>query len=358
MGRRTTIKDIAEAAGVSIGTVHCALNGKPGVSEEKRLLINDIARQMNYRPNTLAASLKRKTIRIAAVLPGKTLTSRYYFSFIWQGIRDYIHSADDYNIELLEFPYFQNVNSHSQTLNEILENHQIDGLLTTGYTDPKAIGVISRFGEKGIPVVLISNDVPQTGRLCCVQPNYFQIGQTLAELISRQIPKDGAIALCAGDPIVPSHSRIVQGFLEYMARRNVKNPLYLLQASEEDNGFYETLLRELEERGDIAACCSVNATNSVLLARALVQTGRAGHVTAVGSDLFRETIDYLKQEVLTNLVCKRPYDQGYTAAKCLMDHLLRDEAVTKDVIYIGSEIVFQSSVSNYEDEQYRVLESP
>lgn len=353
MGKRATIKDIAEAAGVSIGTVHCALYGKPGVSEEKRLHIIEVARQMDYRPNTLAASLKRKTIRIAAALPGKTPTSRHYFSFIWRGIRDYIQSVDDYNIELLSFPYFQNVNSHSQTLNDILENHEIDGLLTTGYTDPKAIGVISRFVKKGIPVVLISNDMPETGRMCCVQPDYPQIGSTLAELISRQIPKDGGIALCAGDPIVPSHYLIVEGFMEYVKRKNMRNPLYILHASEEDEGFYDVLLSTLRDHDDIAACCSVNATNSVLLGKALEETGKAGNMVAVGSDLFRETIDYLKQDVLTNLVSKKPYAQGHTAAKYLIEHLLREDSSEQDVIHIGSEIIFQSNLPNYDNPFFR-----
>lgn len=355
MSKRATIKDIAEAAGVSTGTVHCALNGKPGVSEEKRRVIIDIARRMNYRPNTLAASLKRKTIRIAVALPGKTPTSLHYFSFIWEGIRDYIRSVGDYNIEFREFPYFQNVNSHGETLNRILENYPIDGLLTTGYTDPKAIGVISRFVEKGIPVVLVSNDIPETGRLCCVQPNYPQIGRTLAELISRQIPADGGILLCAGDPIVPSHFLIVQGFLEYVEGKNMKNPLHILQASEEDSSFYDTLRLELSRNEKIAACCSVNATNSVLLGQALTETGRAGKLIAIGSDLFKENVEYLKQDIFTNLVSKKPYDQGLTAARYLIDHLLRDETPAKDVIYIGSEIVFQSSVSDYDNGRYRAL---
>ena len=36
MSKRITIKDIAERAGVSIGSVHCALYGKPGVGDATR----------------------------------------------------------------------------------------------------------------------------------------------------------------------------------------------------------------------------------------------------------------------------------------------------------------------------------
>jgi LacI family transcriptional regulator len=87
--RRVTIKDIATQAGVSLGTVHCALAGKAGVSEATRRRILEIARKNDYRPNSLVASLKRKAINIAAAFPGATEENRFYFSPVWNGVRNY-----------------------------------------------------------------------------------------------------------------------------------------------------------------------------------------------------------------------------------------------------------------------------
>jgi LacI family transcriptional regulator len=135
MEKRTTITDIAKRAGVSIGTVHCALSGKPGVSEETRRRISDLAKQMDYRPNAVAASLKRRTIRIAAAFPGPTEESRYYYTFISQGLRETIRSRSDYNRSLVEVPFYMGPNSQGNELSALLETEQIDGLITTGYTD-------------------------------------------------------------------------------------------------------------------------------------------------------------------------------------------------------------------------------
>ena len=55
---KPTLKDIAQAAGVSAMTVSKALNGKPGVSEDRRKEICDIAKRMNYAPNLIAKSLR------------------------------------------------------------------------------------------------------------------------------------------------------------------------------------------------------------------------------------------------------------------------------------------------------------
>lgn len=54
---KVTIKDIARMAGVTHPTVSKALNGAPGVSNEIRRKIMDIAEQMNYVPNLAAKRL-------------------------------------------------------------------------------------------------------------------------------------------------------------------------------------------------------------------------------------------------------------------------------------------------------------
>ncbi len=59
---RTTLKQIADAANVSVTIVSQVLNNKEcRVSPEKRKLICETASRMNYRPNQLAVSLKRGT---------------------------------------------------------------------------------------------------------------------------------------------------------------------------------------------------------------------------------------------------------------------------------------------------------
>lgn len=68
---RTTIKDIAEAAGVSSMAVSAVLNGagtNVKVSPAKQELIRKIAEELRYQPNHLAQSLKnRKTGMVAVV---------------------------------------------------------------------------------------------------------------------------------------------------------------------------------------------------------------------------------------------------------------------------------------------------
>lgn len=54
---RITIKDIAEKAGVSVGTVDRVLHKRPNVSKKSLSLVTKALEEMNYEPNMYASAL-------------------------------------------------------------------------------------------------------------------------------------------------------------------------------------------------------------------------------------------------------------------------------------------------------------
>ena len=51
------IKDIAEQAGVSVGTVDRVLHNRPNVSEIARKKVEEVLDSINYKPNMYASAL-------------------------------------------------------------------------------------------------------------------------------------------------------------------------------------------------------------------------------------------------------------------------------------------------------------
>jgi LacI family transcriptional regulator len=85
----TTIKDIAKAAGVGLGTVSRALNGEPNIRPDTRDRILTVAWKLGYRPNEAARQLARggfSSTTIGVVLP--SIIHPFYFEIL-RGI----HSA-------------------------------------------------------------------------------------------------------------------------------------------------------------------------------------------------------------------------------------------------------------------------
>lgn len=65
---RPTIKDVARIADVGVVTVSRALNSQPGVADETRLRIRQVADDLGYRPNRHARFLKLTSNRSVALM--------------------------------------------------------------------------------------------------------------------------------------------------------------------------------------------------------------------------------------------------------------------------------------------------
>ncbi len=103
MKARTTMKDIARAAGVSSVTVHKAIYSKKGVSSETRDKILRLAEAMDYSVNAAASSLKRGALHIAVVLQSVSNPVNYFFRSMWAGIDKVERALLDYRVRITRF---------------------------------------------------------------------------------------------------------------------------------------------------------------------------------------------------------------------------------------------------------------
>jgi len=104
MKRRSTLADIAAAAGVSLMTVSRAINNKPGVSDELRQSILALVEEMDYRPNQIARGLAtNQTNSVGLIVPDNT---NPFFAQIARGVEDaaYAHEYSIFLVNMVENP--------------------------------------------------------------------------------------------------------------------------------------------------------------------------------------------------------------------------------------------------------------
>jgi DNA-binding LacI/PurR family transcriptional regulator len=66
--RQPTMKDVAEAVGVSIQTVSAVINEKPGLTPETRERVSEAIKRLGYRPYSVARSLRTRQTRTLALV--------------------------------------------------------------------------------------------------------------------------------------------------------------------------------------------------------------------------------------------------------------------------------------------------
>ncbi|MBP5257250.1 MAG: LacI family transcriptional regulator [Prevotella sp.] len=84
--KRTSLKDLAQRLGVSIATVSRALRNSHEVGEEMKRKIQQLAKELNYRPNPFAQSLRKEAPKIIGVVVPNLVT--HYYAGVLDGIED------------------------------------------------------------------------------------------------------------------------------------------------------------------------------------------------------------------------------------------------------------------------------
>jgi LacI family fructose operon transcriptional repressor len=88
----TSIKDIAEAAGVSTATVSRVLSGKPHVRPELRERVQAIVKELDYRPSRVAQALRLQRASIIGIIIADIQNP--FFTAVCRSIEDMTYEQD------------------------------------------------------------------------------------------------------------------------------------------------------------------------------------------------------------------------------------------------------------------------
>lgn len=145
---KTTIKDTAREAGVSISTVSYAINGNDRISDETRQHVLAVAKQLNYVANGNAKMLKQK----------KTRAIGLFFSFwfdpihseIVRGIEQGFHAKE---YDLLACSLYGAENS---TAYKYLRDQIVDGAIILTHFDDKFLKSVA---SSDLPLVVLDREI-------------------------------------------------------------------------------------------------------------------------------------------------------------------------------------------------------
>jgi len=148
-----TIKDIARALGLSTSTVSRALRDSYEISPETKQMVLEYARQINYRPNPIALSLKERRSRSIGVIISEIANS--LFSQIISGIESVAYSKG-YNVIISQ----SRESYEREVINvDFLASRSVDGFLMSVSTETKDFTHITDLFDRGLPIVFVDRIV-------------------------------------------------------------------------------------------------------------------------------------------------------------------------------------------------------
>jgi LacI family transcriptional regulator, repressor for deo operon, udp, cdd, tsx, nupC, and nupG len=150
-----TIYHIAEKLGLATSTISRALKDHHSISKKTIIKVKETAKEMGYRPNNLAASLRsKKTKTIGVLLP--TITQPFLSSLI-SGIEIAAQKAG-YNVVIM-----QSHDSYQEEINltQSLYNNRVSGIICSLAMETKDTDHFQIFMDNNTPLVFVDR-VPKS----------------------------------------------------------------------------------------------------------------------------------------------------------------------------------------------------
>ncbi len=194
----TTMRDVAQQAGVSISTVSHVVNNSRNVSEDARSRVLLAMQMLDYKPNALAQNLRRQqTFTIGMIVPD---IANPFFAEIARGIED-ASFEQDHSVILCNT---DGDIGKQATHTDLLIKNQAAGILFV------AAGISTELVEglqaRRVPLVVVDREVPGV-RVDTVLTNHLQGGrlatQYLFDLGHRRIA-----CISGGSDLSPSAERL------------------------------------------------------------------------------------------------------------------------------------------------------
>lgn len=210
--RQVTLSDIAEAVGVATMTVSRVVNGEGYVSDDTRERVLKAAKELNYRRNGLARSLKRQYTETVGLVLGDI--SNPYSTELARAVRETLLSRG--------FNLFICISEYSTKEDivafESLANHNVDGIIVATRSNEGGDEYLRGLVETNVPVVAIGRDF-QHANVDFVSPDNlkggFEATQHLIDLGHERIAFIGA-NLSSG-----SHLKRLQGYLSALEHHGI-----------------------------------------------------------------------------------------------------------------------------------------
>jgi LacI family transcriptional regulator len=341
--KRTTLRDIAEAAGVSAVTVHKAIYSKNGISGATRTRVLEIAESMNYSVNAAASSLKRKALHIVVMLQSVSNPESYFFRQMWKGVGQAERDLIDYPIKITRLECGDDWRDQERLLQKLALRDDVDGVVLHCWDETKLNPIIDYLCEKGIPVVTSNSDAIGSRRVACVTASNERVGRLAAELMSGFLPQGGTVIVAGGRRTNPAaDSRL--GFKSWMKKYGAKFPIVEVFDNEGGKRFDEAFAETLKGCPDCRGVYAITSRDTYKVCRAAAAAGLSGKIRIVGSDVFEELVPWFEDGTLQATIWKDPQGQAKHAVLLLYRHLMERPA-HHDPIKIG--IVMRGNVEDY-----------
>ena len=321
--RRTSLKDLADKLGVSIATVSRALRNSHEVGEEMTQKVKKLAKELNYRPNPFAQSLRKEAPRVIGVIVPNLVT--HYYAAVLDGIEDY---ASKLGYSVISSNSHEDHEREAQALDNFLNMH-VEGIIACLAQDTTDYSHFEQLHEMGVPLVFFAR--------CCLEDMFSQVvgnGDVAAQEATQHMIETGSrrVAFIGGPNHLDMVRRRKHGYLEALRENRIPIDRNLVVCDKIDfDVARNATLRLLEGENPPDAILAFNDIITYAAFDAIKSKGlRIPEDVAIIGFTDGDTAAFVTPRL--SAIMDQAHVQGTKACQLLMKSINGDEKIYKEVV--------------------------
>lgn len=325
-----TIKEIAELAGVSRGTVDRVLNNRGDVNSETAEKIRAIVKQLGYKPNPagIALAAQKKKYLIGVILFSK---KNPFFDDVMQGFLDKAEELALYGCEISVKRVAYHPQAQLSAIRACLKEG-VQGLILTPYNDSSIQKELNKLIRSGIPVITVNSDAENVRRLAYVGSNYYNSGEAAGSLMKLVTSGPVKLGVINGDNNILCHTQRVSGFVDKLSGDERFQVVCQGESFDDDKNAYELVSHMLTEHPELNAFY-FTAAGVYGGCRAIQEFTSGRNIKVITFDEVPSTVEMIQKGIITATICQEPYWQGSRSLELMFSYLSDKNTDIKDTYY-------------------------
>lgn len=347
--KNVRIKDIAQLAGVSVGTVDRVLHNRGRVSDDALKKVLTVLEQIDYKPNMIARALgSNKTYTLAGLMPDPKQDPYWALSRSGISLAEAEWLRYGVTVKLYFFDLY-NKASFNTIAQEVTASNP-DGVLVAPIFYHETLPFFEQLKAAGIPYVLFNTNIPESDSLSFIGQNLFQSGKLGAELMYlSQTADEGLITVLHINEDLDNSIHLAEkekGFREYFSETKKKKytieTLNLYGPGQPD---FEKQLRSFISNPHLTGIFVSTSKGASLVASYVQQAGR-NDIRIIGYDMLEENIRYMQAGVIDFLINQNPKRQAFLGINHLAGNLILNKPAPESEL-LPLEIISRQNLDSY-----------
>jgi LacI family transcriptional regulator len=334
------VQEIGDFLGISRGTVDRALHDRAGVNPATKRKVLQAAEKLGYRPNLAARYLSSsRHITIGVAIPHEVA---YFYDEVREGIFEAASIFEPLGVRILHRPYKRFGQNEIGAFRDLLKE-DISGLVISPAFPRKLLPYIQEATRRNIPVVCVATDAPGSERLTSVSVDPLVSGALAGELMGYFLREPSQVMVLIGMHATVDHEQKLHGFCDSFRSFCRKGEIASIVETHDEPSEAYAKCRKVLKQHELVGGVYVATANSMPVVKALEESGLAGKIKVIATDLFPAMFPHIRSGTIAATIHQRAREQGATAFRALT-RFLTERVQPATQISIDPTIVMRSNL--------------